>query len=232
MGAAVPPHQQGFEKLNYNHYLARRTMQYSERVYKISECITFRKTTELFGGLSNMAAGYHVNINDVIFSSTEHLYQACRFPNHPDIQWDIYREHSPMKAKWIARANDTYTRSDWNKVRFSIMQWCLEIKLSQNWTTFGELLRSTGDKAIVEFTPKDKIWGATRHGDTYIGTNALGRLLMHVRNEFVHTNHYYRCIEPLNIPQFLLFGKPIGLVCNDYDEMETALSMDDRYELA
>lgn len=207
-------------------------MQYSERVYKSSECITFRKTTELFGGLSNMAPGYHVNINDVIFPTTEHLYQACRFPDRPDIQWDIYREPSPMKAKWIARANDTLTRSDWYQVRFSVMQWCLEIKLSQNWTTFGELLRSTGDKSIVEYTPKDKIWGAIKQGDVYIGTNALGRLLMFVRNEFVYTNRFNRCIEPLSIPNFFLFGKPISLVCHDHDEMETALSMDDRYELA
>ncbi len=207
-------------------------MERSERIYQAADSIVFRKTTQAFGGLSNMAPGFHVNINDVIFPTVEHLYQACRFPLHPEVQWDIYQQPSPMKAKWIARANDGLSRPDWYSVRFRVMQWCLEIKLSQNWETFGTLLKETGDKAIVEYTPKDKIWGAVAEGNTYKGTNALGRLLMQVRNQFVHTNYHLRCIEPLPISNFLLFNQPICLVCHEHDNIETELIMNRHYETA
>lgn len=54
---------------------------------------------------------------------------------------------------------------------------------------FSKALLSTNDLSIVEFTTEDKIWGATDEGDYYSGTNALGRLLMELRerlkgNEF------------------------------------------------
>ncbi len=188
----------------------------SVRKYITNESIVFLKTKEAFGGLSNMAGGYSININDIIIPSAEHLYQACRFPYNPQIQWDIINEKSPMTAKWISRASTHLTRNDWEKEKFNIMQWVIEVKLSQNWHTFGELLRSTGDKNIVEATKKDKIWGAVGHGEYYQGVNALGRLLMYVRDEFVKPNKYNRCVKPLKIPHFDFLGHSIGLVCNEY----------------
>src|SRR5688500_646897 len=127
------------------------------RIYNINEVVSFRKTKEAFGGLSNMASGYGLNVNGIIIPTAEHLYQACRFPNHPELQESIIHEASPMNAKLISRKNTELTREDWNKVRVKIMKWCLEIKLSQNWEKFSTLLLETGDKAIVEFTKKDKM---------------------------------------------------------------------------
>ena len=185
------------------------------RTYDPVLSVVFHKTKAEFGGLSNMAAGYSVNINDVIIPTIEHLYQACRFPYQPQLQLDIISEPSPMKAKWIARAQISLSRQDWDHVRFKVMQWCLEVKLSQNWTTFGALLLSTENKPIVEWAPKDKVWGATEEGDQLVGTNALGRLLMYVRERYVKTNDYQRCIPPVSISDFLLFEHPIDMVCNE-----------------
>lgn len=187
------------------------------RTYLLSECVTFRKTKEAFGGLSNMAAGFSIHVNEVTIPTAEHLYQALRFPNHPKIQWDIIHEKSPMRAKWIGRAHIKHTREDWDIQQFKIMQWVLEVKLSQNWESFSALLKSTEEKNIVEITPKPKDWGAVIKGDYCEGINALGRLLMHLREKYVHSNNRIYCVSPLNIEQFKLLGHPIGVVCDEYE---------------
>lgn len=197
------------------------------REYNVNESVLFRKTKEEYGGLSNMAAGFSLNVNDVIIPTAEHLYQACRFPNYPDIQWDIINEKSPMKAKWIGRAKIGFTRPDWEYIKFKVMRWSIEVKLSQNWKSFSDLLLSTGNKHIVELTPKDKVWGAVRTGDVCIGVNALGRLLMEVREFYVKPNNYKRCVQPLDISDFNLLGSPIGLICNEDDLIEEDVTQQD-----
>jgi ribA/ribD-fused uncharacterized protein len=201
------------------------------RVYKISEVISFRKTSEPFGGLSNMAGGYGLNINGTLIPSAEHLYQACRFPNNPEIQEAIISEPSPMKAKWISRKYIDNSRPDWNITRVKIMKWCLRIKLSQNWEKFSGILAETQDKPIVEFTHKDKLWGATKEGETYVGTNALGRLLMEVREEFVKTNAHPYCVHPPLVDNFIFLSAPIGIVCNDAYVTEISYSSSEELEL-
>lgn len=196
------------------------------RTYLMKDAVIFQKTTLDFGGLSNMAAGFSLNVNDIIIPTAEHLYQACRFPQHPHLQWDIISEPNPMKAKWIGKGNIEKTREDWNDVRFAIMKWVLEVKLSQNWETFGSLLRMTGEKPIVELTQKDKVWGAMRQGDNLVGVNALGRLLMYLRENYVMKNDYQRCVFPLEITEFRLCDQQIEMVCNDHfvAEIEWSLS--------
>lgn len=185
------------------------------RQYIESEVVSFKSTKAEFGGLSNMAAGFSVNVNGIIIPTVEHLYQACRYPLFPALQEDIIRQDSPMTAKMISKKHLKYTRQDWEQVRFKVMRWCLEVKLSQNWEKFSKVLLETGDKAIVELSTKDKVWAAVKEGDKLIGTNALGRLLMELRENYVKKNEYQRCIDPLPIPGFLLFGNPIEEVCNE-----------------
>jgi ribA/ribD-fused uncharacterized protein len=187
----------------------------SMRIYNVNESVVFKKTKEEFGGLSNMAAGFSVHVNEVIIPTVEHLYQAMRFPLNPDLQWDIINEPSPMKAKWVGRAHIKETREDWESIQFKVMQWAIELKLSQNWESFSSLLRATGNKNIVELTDKPKIWGAVRNGDYLEGVNALGRLLMYVREAFVKPNIRKRCIQPIDILNFDFLGYPIGIICED-----------------
>ena len=72
------------------------------RNYNAKEAIVFRKTTGPFGGLSNMASGYALYINEVIIPSSEHLYQAMRYPTNPEIQFEIINQDNAMKAKMIS----------------------------------------------------------------------------------------------------------------------------------
>lgn len=202
------------------------------RIYDLSDSIVFHKTREKFGGLSNMAAGYSVNVNNVIIPTVEHLYQACRFPGYPQIQYDILSEPSPMKAKWIGRKFIDSTRSDWKTECFNVMKWCLVIKLSQNWETFGRLLESTGKMNIVELAPKGKIWGAKQTGNKLEGVNALGRLIMKVREEFVYPNIRPYCVQSLQIRDFKLLGNDIDLVCDYHYEQEIRWSLEEEMVLS
>lgn len=189
------------------------------RTYKIDEVVTFSSTKGAFGGLSNMAAGFSINVNGVIIRSTEALYQACRFPLFPEIQAEIIEQSSPMTAKMIARKHIEKTRQDWEEVKFKIMEWCIMVKLVQNWTTFSNVLLETGNKSIVEYSQKDKVWAATKaEAGMLEGINALGRILMKVRNEFVQQGYCPDCIEPPDVSGMLLFNHPIDVVCSQHIE--------------
>lgn len=184
------------------------------RTYDPKKCITFRKTKEAYGGLSNMASGYMIWMNNVRILSTEALYQACRFPHMPEVQRSIIMQASPMTAKMKSKPFRDQSRADWDQVRVQIMRWCLRVKLAQNWDQFGELLLRTGDKPIVEDSRKDQFWGAVMNRSGQLeGRNALGRLLMELREELKGPEREnLRAVKPLDIPEFLLYGQPIGLV--------------------
>ncbi len=181
------------------------------RTYNRESSIVFLKTKERFGGLSNMAPGFPLQVNGVRIRTSEALYQACRFPHMPDVQRLIINERSPMTAKMRSKPYRKVSRSDWNAVRVKIMRWSLRVKLAQNWSEFGRLLLATGDRPIVEQSRKDDFWGAkVAENGTLVGMNVLGRLLMELREllksgeaDQLHT------VEPLTIPEFLLFEQPI-----------------------
>ena len=183
------------------------------RTYQPAEVVSFRLTKERFGGLSNMASGFPVEVNGVQIATSEALYQACRFPDRPDAQRSIIEQRSPMTAKMKGRRYLQDTRPDWERIRVDVMRWCLRVKLAQNWDSFGKLLLSTGDSPIVEDSRRDAFWGAKRGDEGLIGTNALGRLLMELREELKEPDQErLRVVEPPPIPNFLLYGQPITQV--------------------
>jgi|TARA_B100001964_G_C14165532_1_gene568866 ribA/ribD-fused uncharacterized protein len=184
------------------------------RQYERNKCIVFRKTNEAFGGLSNMAPGYPIKINDIIIGTTEALYQSCRFPDSIDVQKMIIEEKSPMTAKMKSKPFRLQTRQDWEKVRVKIMRWCLQVKLACNLHKFGQLLLETDDKPIVEDSHKDKFWGTVENKEEMLeGMNILGRLLMELR-ELLKKNgkESFKTVDPPQIDNFLLLGKPLPII--------------------
>lgn len=187
------------------------------RTYSRQESITFRKTAERFGGLSNMAGGYLLNVNGVRILTSEALYQACRFPHLAEVQRQIIAERSPMTAKMRSKPHRNNSRPDWDIVRTKIMRWCLQVKLVQNWDKFSKLLLETEDLPIVEDSRKDDFWGAKPvDEETLVGANVLGRLLMqlreHVKNGEITSQ---TVIHPLPISDFLLYGREINPISKD-----------------
>lgn len=186
------------------------------RTYVRGEVVVVFKTKEDFGGLSNMASGYPLQINGIRILTTEALYQACRFPHMPEIQREIIGQHSPMTAKMKSKPHRKDSRPDWDDVRYKVMRWCLRVKLAQNYEEFGRLLLATRGRPIVEQSRKDDYWGAKltdETGDTLIGQNVLGRLLMELREKLKDdADGALKAVPPLGIPDFLLLGKPIETV--------------------
>lgn len=186
------------------------------RTYDRRTSVVFCKTQEAFGGLSNMAAGFPLVVNGVAIRTSEALYQACRFPHRPEVQRLIIAERSPMTAKMRGKPHRRETRPDWDAVRVSIMRWCLRVKLAQNWREFGDLLLATGERPIVEESRRDDYWGA-KVVDPHIlvGVNVLGRLLMELREELRSATRQLRRVEPPNVPDFRLYGQPVGVIAGD-----------------
>lgn len=187
------------------------------RLYSRSESAVFKKTSEKWGGLSNMAPGYPLVVNGIYIRSSEALYQACRYPDNPEIQRKIISQTSPMTAKMVGKPYRASTRLDWEQKRIVIMKWCLRVKLIQNFGKFSALLKETGNLDIVEHSDKDDFWGAKPiDSDTLKGVNALGRLLMELREVIHKTNKDgFFSISPPRVDNFKLFGEKIGKVSSN-----------------
>lgn len=183
------------------------------RQYPKDNCVFFRKTKEQWGGYSNMASGYPLLVNNIPILTSEALYQVCRFPHMPDVQEKILEQKSPMTAKMVGKPFRNNSRLDWDFVRLKIMRWCLRVKLLQNFDEFSTLLLSSNDFPIVEWSRKDDYWGAKLYDEIFIGQNALGRLLMELRQELKNNTYKEEYIlEPLQIENFSILGQPIERV--------------------
>jgi type I restriction enzyme S subunit len=183
------------------------------RTYHRTGSAVFLKTKEKYGGLSNMAGGFPLVVNDIKIRTSEALYQACRFPHMPEIQRLIIEQKSPMTAKMKGKPHRQNSRPDWDTVRVKIMRWCLRVKLAQNWDSFRELLLETANLPIVEQSRRDDFWGAKPvDKDTLIGINALGRLLMELREQVKDDPSKLLHVDPLPIPNFLLYERQIEVI--------------------
>jgi type I restriction enzyme S subunit len=192
--------------------------------YSRNKSAVFLRTAELFGGLSNMSAGYPLSINNIRILTTEALYQACRFPHLPEVQKLIIGQNSPMTAKMKSKPFRKESRPDWDDIRVLVMRWCLRVKLVQNWEKFSTLLLSTENRPIVEESYRDQFWGAKPiDADRLSGINVLGQLLTELREQLQHHEyHNLQIVEPPNIPQFLLVNRPIGTITSPQFQHRTA----------
>ena len=184
------------------------------RTYHRDDCVVFLKTNELYGGLSNMAGRYPVKVNGVYIRSSEALYQACRFPHLPRAQEVILQQTSPMTAKMKSKPYRKDSRPDWERVRVTVMRWCLRVKLAYHQDSFGRLLLATKDKPIVEESRKDSFWGAKPEGeDSLVGYNVLGRLLMELREELKERPpEDFLIVEAPKVKDFLLLNRAIDKI--------------------
>jgi ribA/ribD-fused uncharacterized protein len=177
------------------------------RHYDPAESILFRKTRDPFGGLSNMAAGFPIQIGEASIRTSEALYQALKYPLHPNVQQEILEQRSPMAAKMRSRFFCAYERKDWMQIRVAVMRWAITAKLLQNWDSFGQILIDTKGKSIVEHSDRDQFWGASEGPDgLFHGVNCLGRLLMQLRERM---EAGFVTLPPLPVENFLLLGKEI-----------------------
>lgn len=153
------------------------------------------------------------------WTTTEAIYQAMRFPEHPDIQETIRTRSSPMIAKMVAVGARANGRPDWFEVKPFVMEWCLRIKVSQWWRHVHHLLLKSDPLPIVEVSKKDTFWGAKEQvggrGRAFAGRNVLGRLWMGIRAEMLGCEAGTRkarfAAVPLPpVPNMRLFGQVLA----------------------
>lgn len=101
----------------------------------------------------------------------------------------IIESKDPKKQKELGKLVKGFNEAMWNQHKFDIMVKGLVLKFEQNPNLKKQLL-ATGNKIIVEGSPKDKIWGVGLHyNDELIldeknwkGKNLLGKALMKARD--------------------------------------------------
>ena len=178
----------------------------------------FRRTTDPFGGFSNMSKAFPLSIYGIRIRSSEHIYQAMRFTDEPEVQQLVLDAHTPMFSKRVSREWDSITRSDWMDIRVDVMRWALRVKLAQHVAAFGDLLKSTRTQPIVEYSRHDEFWGAGPIGDeTLRGQNVLGRLLSELRDEFLAQPEAAVVVPAPPFPKSKLLGLDIGVLCERDD---------------
>jgi ribA/ribD-fused uncharacterized protein len=139
--------------------------------------IYFYSTNDRYGEFSNFAR-YGIELDGQWWPTTEHYFQAQKFEDA------AYRERirtakTPKLAAELGRSRDLPLRDDWEQIKDEVMYRAV-LKKFQTHRELHDLLRATGDEAIVENAAGDYYWGCGKDGT---GQNKLGILLMRVREE-------------------------------------------------
>jgi N-glycosidase YbiA len=143
------------------------------------ERILFYSTINAYGELSNFAE-YPIMLDGKSWPTTEHYFQAKKFPGTPHEE-EIRGASSPNTAARMGRQRTRPLRADWEGVKEEVMMVALRAKFTQH-PELGELLIGTGDAELVEHTRNDHYWADGGDGS---GKNRLGALLMELRAELV-----------------------------------------------
>lgn len=136
-----------------------------------------------------------VNINGKMWPTTEHYFQAQKYPTNPALQEQIRHAATPRQAFEITRnpAHDRFKDPNWDTNKYHVMLTAIRAKFNQH-GNLRTLLLNTGNSVLVENAgANDAVWGA---GRTYRGCNHLGQILMQVRAELRGAAQ-----QPYNPPQ-------------------------------
>lgn len=114
--------------------------------------------------------------------------KACIFGDE-EIRQQILAEYSQLAMKKLGRKVRNYDDVTWKEKRFDVVVKGNFAKLSQN-EKLQNFLLSTGEKILVEASPKDTVWGIGLDESSpeaiqpskWKGENLLGFALMEVRD--------------------------------------------------
>lgn len=129
-------------------------------------------------------------VDGVDYPTAEHFMMAQKaalFADH-DIRQQILASDDPGTVKALGRRIRRFDGATWDRERERIVTQGSTEKFRQN-PALREYLESTGDKILVEASPKDSIWGIglaghdplARDPRTWKGLNLLGFCLMRAR---------------------------------------------------
>ena len=154
------------------------------RIYAKDQVCSFRFTRTTWGAFSNFQPlAVPIAAGPWTFATSEHVYQACKFPTRPDLQQRIAEAPTAREAAAIGRTPGLGLDPGWNAQRVDVMRWVLRLKREANQAEIDAVLAATGGRPIVEVSTRDPWWGAQPVADRYEGRNVLGRLWMELRQQ-------------------------------------------------
>ena len=119
-------------------------------------------------------APFKIEIDGVLWPSTEHYYQAQKFED-PELRERFRKAEKPIIAKSLADKDKARIRADWDEVMYR----AVKIKFETH-RKLRQMLIGTGDEDIAECAPTDYYWGVGKDGT---GQNRLGKILERIRGE-------------------------------------------------
>lgn len=132
-----------------------------------------------FYPLSNFSS-FAVKWKGKVWATSEHAYQAAHFfKTAPVLAERIYKIRSAHEAYKLAKANADKAPENWHEIKVVVMEDIVRHKLKQNPYVMHKLMQ-TGERYIVEDSPKDDFWG---WGPKKNGRNELGKIWMKIRGE-------------------------------------------------
>ena len=154
------------------------------RTYAQHDACSFRFTKSAWGAFSNFQPlAVPILAGPWTFISSESVYQACKFPERPDVQRRIAEAPTAREAAAIGRTPGLGIDPGWTAQRVDVMRWVLRMKREANRDEIDAALAATGERPIVEVSTRDAWWGARSVADRYEGNNVLGRLWMEIRQQ-------------------------------------------------
>lgn len=176
----------------------------------------FCKTRDPLGELSNLHKDFPLQLHSELSTvSSENLYQALRFPEHPALQARILAEPRAMGSKRLAYEPDHIVKTTplWLQgLNLRAMRAVVWVKTIQHQDRLHPLLQQTRFKPIVELSTRDQFWGASPQPDgMLIGENHLGRLWMNVRDTIttLPEKDWLNCLHMHDDDGLILLGKPL-----------------------
>jgi len=148
---------------------------------KVTEALVkFWHQEEENGFLSNLFDA-PIEIDDVIWPTSEHYYQAMKHID-PVVIAKVRRQKKALNSKFVSRqACKRLDRWPSDEHKLSSMRIAIKAKFDQHTILRGKLLK-TAPLTIIENSPKDSYWGVGIDGE---GKNMMGILLMELRDFYM-----------------------------------------------
>ena len=127
-------------------------------------------------------SSFKVEIEGVVFDTSEQAYHWYKFTNRPDIQEEILKTRSAHDAFKLANHFKEQRIQNWDEIKVEVMLKILRAKVSQHQYIKRKLI-DTGNRELIENSWRDNVWG---WGENKDGMNLLGKCWMTIRKELTH----------------------------------------------
>lgn len=156
------------------------------------QVITTEQFVFFWGGWPSQWAKSSFEIDGVPYNCCEQFMMAekARVFGDTAIEAEILTTDSPATHKKLGRKVQGFDKDTWNRVCRGIVYRGNLARFEQN-TDLLQLLMDTGERVVVEASPRDRIWGIgmgasnpdAEDPEKWRGRNWLGVALMQVREE-------------------------------------------------